>query len=122
MPLGTLAGQLAGWRTAFLLLGVLSLATAVALVILTPPLPPSEATRLNVLSGLLRRRGVRSGLLVTFLVVVAHFGTYTYVTPLLRDVVRPEVLSGYLLAYGVAGIAGSSWRGATARASRSRRR
>jgi predicted MFS family arabinose efflux permease len=107
VPLGTLAGQLAGWRTAFLLLGVLSLATAVALVILTPPLPPSEATRLNVLSGLLRRRGVRSGLLVTFLVVVAHFGTYTYVTPLLRDVVRPEVLSGYLLAYGVAGIAGS---------------
>jgi predicted MFS family arabinose efflux permease len=44
---------------------------------------------------------------VTFLVVLAHFGTYTYVTPLLREVVRPEVLSGYLLAYGVAGIAGS---------------
>ncbi|MEU4521847.1 MFS transporter [Amycolatopsis sp. NPDC024027] len=107
VPLGTLAGQLAGWRTAFCLLGVLSLATAVALVLLTPPLPPSEATRLSVLSGLLRRRGVRSGLLVTFLVVLAHFGTYTYVTPLLRDVVRPEVLSGYLLAYGVAGIAGT---------------
>ncbi|MEV6441394.1 MFS transporter [Amycolatopsis sp. NPDC051716] len=107
VPLGTLVGQLAGWRTAFLLLGVLSLATAIALVVLTPPLPPSEATRLSVLSGLLRRRGVRSGLLVTFLVVLAHFGTYTYVTPLLRDLVRPEVLSGYLLAYGVAGIAGT---------------
>ena len=107
VPLGTLVGQLAGWRTAFLLLGVLSLGTAAALVLLTPPLPPGEATRLNVLSGLLRRRGVRSGLLVTFLVVLAHFGTYTYVTPLLRDVVRPEVLSGYLLAYGAAGIAGT---------------
>ncbi|MGV9359123.1 MFS transporter [Amycolatopsis sp. NPDC003731] len=107
VPLGTLVGQLAGWRTAFLLLGVLSLGTAAALVLLAPPLPPEEATRLNVLSGLLRRRGVRSGLLVTFLVVLAHFGTYTYVTPLLRDVVRPEVLSAYLLAYGVAGIAGT---------------
>ncbi|MDQ7807916.1 MFS transporter [Amycolatopsis sp. A133] len=107
VPLGTLVGQLAGWRTAFLLLGVLSLGTAAALVLLTPPLPPAEVTRLSVLSGLLRRRGVRSGLLVTFLVVLAHFGTYTYVTPLLREVVRPEVLSGYLLAYGVAGIAGS---------------
>ncbi|WP_410589946.1 MFS transporter [Amycolatopsis sp. lyj-23] len=107
VPLGTLAGQLAGWRTAFLLLGVLSFGTAVALLLLTPPLPPAEATRPAVLSGLLRRRGVRSGLLVTFLVVLAHFGTYTYVTPLLRDVVRPQLLSGYLLAYGVAGIAGT---------------
>ncbi|WP_167455240.1 MFS transporter [Amycolatopsis kentuckyensis] len=99
--------MIAGWRTAFLLLGVLSLGTAAALVLLAPPLPPGEATRPSVLSGLLRRRGVRSGLLVTFLVVLAHFGTYTYVTPLLRDVVRPEVLSAYLLAYGVAGIAGT---------------
>ncbi len=107
VPLGTLVGQLAGWRTAFLLLGILSLGTAGALVLLAPPLPPGEATRLTVLGGLVRRRGVRSGLLVTFLVVLAHFGTYTYVTPLLRDVVRPEVLSGYLLAYGVAGIAGT---------------
>ncbi|HET6706439.1 MFS transporter [Amycolatopsis sp.] len=107
VPLGTFVGQLAGWRTAFFLLGVLSLGTAAALVLLAPSLPPEDATRLNVLSGLLRRRGVRSGLLVTFLVVLAHFGTYTYVTPLLRDVVRPEVLSGYLLAYGVAGIAGT---------------
>ncbi|WP_206785549.1 MFS transporter [Amycolatopsis sp. MtRt-6] len=107
VPLGTFIGQLAGWRTAFFLLGVLSLGTAAALVLLAPSLPPEEATRLKVLSGLLRRRGVRSGLLVTFLVVLAHFGTYTYVTPLLRDVVRPEVLSGYLLAYGVAGIAGT---------------
>jgi predicted MFS family arabinose efflux permease len=107
VPLGTLVGQLAGWRSAFLLLGVLSLATAVALRVCTPPLPPAEVTRLSVLSGLLRRRGVRSGLIVTFLVVLAHFGTYTYVTPLLRDVVRPDVLSGYLLAYGAAGIAGT---------------
>ncbi|MDX3195248.1 MFS transporter [Streptomyces sp. MN03-5084-2B] len=107
VPLGTLVGQLAGWRTAFLLLGVLSLATAAVLVLVTPPLPTAEATRAAVLSGLLRRPGIRSGLLVTFLVVLAHFGTYTYVTPLLRDVVRPEVLSGYLLAYGAAGIAGT---------------
>ncbi|WP_410564980.1 MFS transporter [Amycolatopsis sp. cmx-4-61] len=107
VPLGTLVGQLAGWRTAFLLLGVLNLGTAVALLLLTPPLPPAEATGVAVLSGLLRRSGVRSGLIVTFLVVLAHFGTYTYLTPLLRDVVRPPVLSGYLLAYGVAGIAGT---------------
>ncbi|GHF95143.1 MULTISPECIES: MFS transporter [Amycolatopsis] len=107
VPLGTLVGQLAGWRSAFLLLGVLSLAIAAALLVLTPPLPPAEVTRLSVLNGLLRRRRVRTGLVVTFLVVLAHFGTYTYVTPLLREVVRPEVLSAYLLVYGVSGIAGT---------------
>ncbi|WP_410673895.1 MFS transporter [Amycolatopsis sp. cmx-4-68] len=107
VPLGTLVGQLAGWRTAFALLGLLSLGTAAALLAVTPPLPPAAVTRPAVLSGLLRRRGVRSGLLVTFLVVLAHFGAYTYVTPLLQDVVRPGVVSGYLLVYGVAGIAGT---------------
>ncbi|MFB9690571.1 MFS transporter [Amycolatopsis plumensis] len=107
VPLGTLIGQLAGWRSAFLLLGMLSLAIAAALLVLTPPLPPAEVTRLSVLSGLLRRPRVRTGLVVTFLVVLAHFGTYTYVTPLLREVVRPAVLSAYLLVYGVAGIAGT---------------
>ncbi|WIX99262.1 MFS transporter [Amycolatopsis mongoliensis] len=112
VPLATLAGQLAGWRTAFLLLGLLSLATAVALRIATPSLPATEVTRPAVLKGLLTRSGVRSGLAVTFLVVLAHFGTYTYLTPLLRDVVRPGVLSGYLLAYGAAGIAGTFLAGA----------
>jgi predicted MFS family arabinose efflux permease len=107
VPLGTLVGQLAGWRTAFVLLGLLSLGTTAALLVCTPPLPPGEVTRPAVLSALVRRPEVRSGLLVTFLVVLAHFGTYTYLTPLLRDVVRPDVLSGYLLVYGVAGIAGT---------------
>jgi predicted MFS family arabinose efflux permease len=107
VPLGTLVGQLAGWRTAFALLGVLSLATAAALLVFTPSLPAKEITRVSVLTGLMRRSNVRSGLTVTFLVVLAHFGTYTYLTPLLRDVVRPGVLSGYLLVYGVAGIAGT---------------
>jgi predicted MFS family arabinose efflux permease len=107
VPLGTLVGQLAGWRTTFVLLALLSLGTAAALLAVTPPLPAEEVTRRSVLSGLLRRPDVRSGLVVTFLVVLAHFGAYTYVTPLLQDVVRPGVLSGYLLVYGVAGIAGT---------------
>lgn len=115
VPLGTLLGQLAGWRTAFLLLGLLSLGTAAALLVFTPSLPSRESTRPSVLTGLLRRHGVRSGLIVTFLLVLAHFGTYTYLTPLLRDVVRPAVLSGYLLVYGVAGIAGTFLAGASRR-------
>lgn len=107
VPLGTLAGQLAGWRTAFLLLALLSLAVFAALLAFVPPLPPVAVTRAAVLAGLFRRPGVRSGLLVTVSIVLAHFGTYTYVTPLLAGIVGPGLISPYLLAYGVAGIAGS---------------
>ncbi|WP_370962316.1 MFS transporter [Amycolatopsis sp. cg9] len=115
VPLGTFLGQLAGWRTAFLVLGLLSLGTAAALLAFTPSLPPEGTTRPSVLKGLLRRREVRSGLIVTFLVVLAHFGTYTYLTPLLREAVRPAVLSAYLLVYGVAGIGGTFLAGASRR-------
>ncbi len=116
VPLGTMAGQFAGWRTAFVLMAVVSLALFGALLVSVPSLPARETTSLRVLGGLFRRRGVRSGVVVTVLVVLAHFGTYTYVTPLLHEVVRvrPELLSGFLLAYGVAGLAGNFLAGAMA--------
>jgi predicted MFS family arabinose efflux permease len=115
VPAGTLIGQLAGWRAAFLGLGGLTVAVLLALLVLLPPLPPSRATRMAVLRGLLRRGGVRLGLLATFLVVLAHFGTYTYVTRFLREVTRlgPGWLSVFLLGYGAAGILGNFVAGAT---------
>ncbi|MEV0380570.1 MFS transporter [Nonomuraea sp. NPDC050643] len=109
VPVGTFIGQVAGWRTAFLVLAGLAVVVLAALVTVVPPLPARQVTGLRVLVGLLGERGVRVALLATFLVVLAHFGTYTYVTPFLRDVTRlePGVVSAVLLAYGVAGIVGN---------------
>jgi predicted MFS family arabinose efflux permease len=114
VPAGTLIGQLAGWRAAFLVLAGLSVAVLLALVVLLPPLPPFRVTRMRVLRGVMRRGGVRLGLLATFLLVLAHFGAYTYVTPFLREVtgLEPGWLSAFLLAYGVAGILGNFVAGA----------
>lgn len=114
VPAGTLIGQLAGWRAAFLVLGALTVAVLLGLLVLLPPLPPFHVTRMVVLRGLLRRGGVRLGVLATFLLVLAHFGTYTYVTPFLREVTRlgPGWLSVFLLGYGVAGILGNFVAGA----------
>lgn len=115
VPAGTLIGHLAGWRAAFGVLGGLTLGVLVALVVLLPPLPPVRVTRLGVLRGLLRRHSIRLGLLATFLVVLAHFGTYTYVTPFLQEVtnVSPAMLSALLLIYGAAGFIGNFVAGAT---------
>ncbi|GAA1573770.1 MFS transporter [Kribbella hippodromi] len=105
VPAGTFVGELVGWRTSFAALGVLAVIALVALRTTVQPLPPLQVTRASVLGKALR--GSRNALIVTCLVVTAHFATYTYVTPFLRDVVRPELIGLFLLVYGAAGLIGN---------------
>lgn len=111
VPLGTLLGHAFGWRMPFAVLCVLSACVGVALFVTLPPLPSVRATSGTMLAALLRRRGtgVRTGLLVTALVVIAHFGAYTYVAPFLRQStgIGEGSVSTYLLIYGVAGVFGT---------------
>ncbi|MGQ4427992.1 MFS transporter, partial [Streptomyces violaceoruber] len=86
VPLGTLIGDVAGWRTAFLVMGILTLCVFAMLLLVVPPLPTDEPTRLSALTGMLRSVNTRFALVMTFLVVLAHFGAYTYVTPFLEQV------------------------------------
>lgn len=115
VPLGTFVADVAGWRNAFVGLTALSAAVLIALVCTVPALPAHDVTRLSVLGGLLRLRDVRIGLLITFLVVLAHFGTYTYVSAFLSDVtdIGLAAVSALLLLYGAAGLAGNAIAGAT---------
>lgn len=109
VPLGTFIGDIAGWRTAFLVMGGFTLAVLALLLLVVPPLPSDQATRLDVLGGMLRSVNTRFALVMTFLIVFAHFGTYTYVTPFLEQVthVSSALITVYLLVYGAAGIAGN---------------
>ncbi|MDX3521285.1 MFS transporter [Streptomyces scabiei] len=114
VPTGTLIGDLAGWRTAFTVMGALTVGVLVMLLLFVPPLPPVQATRLGVLNGMLRSVNTRFALLLTFLVVLAHFGTYTYVTPFLEQVTHADggLITTFLLLYGAAGILGNFLGGA----------
>ncbi|KOU42886.1 MFS transporter [Streptomyces sp. WM6378] len=109
VPLGTLIGDLAGWRTAFLVMGLFTVGVLVLLLVVIPPLPAGRTTRLHVLGGMFRNVNTRFALGTTFLVVLAHFGTYTYVAPFLERVthVGSGHITVFLLIYGVAGIAGN---------------
>ena len=64
---------------------------------------------------MLRSVNTRFALVMTFLVVLAHFGTYTYVTPFLEQVTHAGsgLITVYLLIYGAAGIAGNFFGGST---------
>ncbi|WP_106402291.1 MFS transporter [Actinocorallia populi] len=114
VPAGTLIGDLAGWRAAFAVMGVLAFGVLAMLLLVMPPLPPVRATRLSVLRGMLRGTGTRFALLLTFLIVLAHFGAYTYVAPFLEQVTGagPGSITVFLLVYGAAGIAGNFLGGA----------
>ncbi|MBL1078505.1 MFS transporter [Nocardia sp. 2] len=117
VPAGTELGRLAGWRWSFVVLGVGTALVAGALAYTLPRLPAIRITSGAVLLTLLRKRGtgVHAGLLVTAMIVIAHFGAYTYVTPFLRETtgVGEQTVSVYLLLYGVAGIAGTAVAGRT---------
>nr|WP_307792896.1 MFS transporter [Glycomyces sp. NEAU-S30] len=114
VPAGTLIGDLAGWRSAFVVLAALSAVVLAALVFTLPRLPAGAPTRPAVLLGLLRGGGTRVALAATFLIVLAHFGAYTYVTPFLEQVtgVGPTAVTVMLLVYGAAGIGGNLVLGA----------
>lgn len=109
VPAGTLLGEVAGWRVAFGVVAVLSAVVLVVLPLVVPPLPPVGATDLRVLRRSLRAKGTRTALLVTFLVVLAHFGAYTYVTPFLEQVtgLGATAVTAVLLLYGAAGVLGN---------------
>ncbi|MFF0740452.1 MFS transporter [Streptomyces sp. NPDC004111] len=109
VPLGTFIGDVAGWRTAFLAMGGFTLAVLVLLLLVLPPLPAEQVTRPDVLGRALRSVHTRFALVMTFLVVLAHFGAYTYVTPFLEQVTGagPARVTVYLLLYGAAGIVGN---------------
>ncbi|MFB8438387.1 MFS transporter [Streptomyces niveus] len=122
VPAGTLLGELAGWRWAFVAMAVLALAVAGLLAVLMPPVPAEGTVGVGEVAGLLRVAPVRTGLLVVFLLVTGHFAAYTYVRPLLERVpgLGAGAVSALLLGYGVAGIAGNFAGGA--RAARAPRR
>ncbi|TGA95284.1 MFS transporter [Streptomyces sp. MZ04] len=118
VPAGTLLGDTVGWRAAFATVGVLGLIAAAALRALVPPLPPGEPVTIKTLPALLRgNRGVRTGLLITTLLITGHFAAYTFVRPLLQE--TSNITGGttglLLMAYGIAGITGNFLAGSRVR-------
>lgn len=116
VPLAALIGEFAGWRWAFAamaLLGALVLALHLAVV---PPLPAAGATRLRQFGEQLGNRRLQAGLLLTLLLVAAHFMAFTFVRPLLLSVAPFDAqwLGALLFAYGIAGIAGNFLAGLSA--------
>lgn len=109
VPAGTLVGELAGWRTAFLVNGGFAVLVLLAQIVLLPSLPTTEGVRLRDMKSLFAVPAARAGLFATAFLVTGHFAAYTYLTPILIDITGIDriYVTPILLAYGVAAFAGN---------------
>lgn len=109
VPLGTLVGDLTGWRVAFSALSALALATLIALLAVLPKLAASQAVRPTLLMEQLRNPGVRAGITATALLVFGHFAAYTFVSPALQELsgIDERHVGPLLFGFGAAGMIGN---------------
>ncbi|WP_234659624.1 MFS transporter [Agromyces marinus] len=122
VPLSTALGQAVGWRWAF---GVVAIATLAGAAVVRAVLPadgpartvPAGASEADAAEASARTaappdrasmRGVLAVCLVTAIVMIGQYAALTYVAPLLTDVVgaSPAAVAPLLFASGLAGAAG----------------
>lgn len=107
VPLATAVGQWAGWRTAFGLFAAFGLMAIAAGTHLLPRCPATIPQHRE--SHLYRSRPLLGVVALTGLSLSAHFVSYTFVVPVLRDAaqVTGQALPALFLVFGVMGLAGN---------------
>ncbi len=108
-PIGAYVGDLWGWRAAFLIAGVVGVLALVGLWITLPKLKPTRTARLADLMEVAVRPRALVVLVSVLVVISGHFAGFTYIRPVLEQVVRLDVaaISLVLLAFGCAGFLGN---------------
>jgi len=104
LPFMTFIGTEMGWRTAFLLLGVMGAVIALLAAKYLPSVKGEKLTQSNSPLAVLKIPAVLIVLLLTFLSVVAHYSTYTYITLLVETLEFVGGISLALLIFGIGSV------------------
>ncbi|MGN7472225.1 MFS transporter [Brevibacillus sp. SAFN-007a] len=113
VPLGRMTTEAFGWKSVF---GGIALLGLLAMLVLAFALPATEGEKPVPLSkqiSLFRNRKIAMGLSITFFWLGGYSIAYTYLSPYLLTVsgISDKWLSGVLLLFGVASLAGSKFGG-----------
>lgn len=108
-PLGAYVGDLWGWRAAFLIAGLVGVLALAGLWLTLPKLQPTATAGLKDLLEVAVRPRAQVVLISVLVVISGHFAGFTYIRPVLEQVVRLDVaaISLVLLAFGCAGFIGN---------------
>lgn len=103
VPLGTLIGQLYGWRVLFAVVTVLAVLQMVALALTVPRSVPQAGVGFRDELRVLLRRPVIVAMSISVLASTSLFAVYTFITPILTDVthVASANVPALLLVFGV---------------------
>lgn len=106
VPAGALIAEYFGWRAAFAATAALTGLVLLAQLSFLPRMPGNEAIRLAHLVAPLRHTMARVGLLVSVLVFIGQFASYTYLKAFLQQVsgLDATFIAVLLLVYGLAGV------------------
>lgn len=112
IPLGTLAGDMFGWRGTFAGLAALSLMMAGLLAVVMPPIARHPRMRIAEQVGIFRKPAFAANLALSVLVFTAMFTAYTYLADLLEQVagIAPGAVGWWLMGFGLVGLVGN-WVG-----------
>ena len=104
LPIMTFVGTQVGWRTSFILLGVLGGVIALLTMKFLPSVKGEKLTQSNSPIAVLKIPGVWIVLGLTFLAVIAHYSIYTYITLLVETLEFVGGISLALLIFGIGSV------------------
>lgn len=114
VPITAYVGMQLNWRVTFLVVAGLAVLALVALALVLPAVPAPPAVGLRARIGVLADRQVLLAIVTTVLYYVGGFALYTYLAPALSgggSAVTASAIAGFLLVFGVAGLAGNALGG-----------
>jgi len=108
-PVGSLLGDIMGWRGVFLIAAGLGVLTLIVQFAALPSLAPTGSARLRTLVDVLLRPGVGLGIIALTLEITGHFALFTYIRPFLETVTGAGIasISAILLGFGVTNFLGT---------------
>lgn len=104
LPVMTMIGIRFGWRTEFMVLGLVIIAIAVLCYFYLPSIKGEKLSKSNSPLAVLKMASVWIVLLLTFLAVAAHYGIYTYIALLVEMIGFAGGVGMALLIFGVGSV------------------
>ncbi|GIO05528.1 putative MFS-type transporter YbcL [Brevibacillus reuszeri] len=113
VPLGRMLAEAYGWKSVFGFIAITGLLAIFVLYRTIPRVIGDAPVPLTKQLALLKNKKVALGLSITFFWLGGYSIAYTYISPYLLNVagLHEDVLSGVLLAFGLASLIGSKFGG-----------